>query len=125
NSKSLLNYHAVDENPLFGITLYRLKQTDFDGKYSYSNLVPVNIKSDQSIRIISLTGDEYSNSIHYFILTPTNLVNIEITDMLGNLVFRKNDADNSGAIDLSGVAHGMYLFRAFNENGSVCMKVIF
>jgi len=41
NSSSVLNYSAEDLNPLNGTSYYRLKQTDFDGKYTYSQLVPV------------------------------------------------------------------------------------
>ena len=36
------NYQAVDENPLYGRTYYRLKQTDFDGQFTYSDLVVVD-----------------------------------------------------------------------------------
>ena len=42
NSAEKLYYAAVDSTPFAGLSYYRLKQTDFDGKYSYSNLVPVN-----------------------------------------------------------------------------------
>ena len=40
-----LSYAAVDSNPLPGISYYRLAQTDFDGKSSYSNIVPVSFMS--------------------------------------------------------------------------------
>lgn len=36
NSKTLLNYSSKDQNPIVGVSYYRLKQTDFDGRYSYS-----------------------------------------------------------------------------------------
>ncbi|HQQ98846.1 MAG TPA: T9SS type A sorting domain-containing protein, partial [Cyclobacteriaceae bacterium] len=36
-------YTAVDTNPLAGKSYYRLKQVDFDGKYSYSRIVPVEL----------------------------------------------------------------------------------
>ncbi|MBN4061630.1 hypothetical protein JYU20_00345 [Bacteroidales bacterium AH-315-I05] len=41
NSNEKLEYSAIDKNPYIGISYYRLKQTDFDGKFSYSNIVPV------------------------------------------------------------------------------------
>ena len=40
NNKS--NYNAQDENPIYGRSYYRLKQTDFDGKFTYSDLQVVN-----------------------------------------------------------------------------------
>jgi hypothetical protein len=36
------NYATIDENPLKGISYYRLKQTDFDGKFTYSNIEIIN-----------------------------------------------------------------------------------
>jgi hypothetical protein len=38
NSYSTLLYHAEDDAPLKGVSYYRLKQTDFNGDYSYSDL---------------------------------------------------------------------------------------
>ncbi|MBS1542160.1 MAG: G8 domain-containing protein [Bacteroidetes bacterium] len=38
-------YSAVDVQPLPGIWYYRLRQTDFDGRYTYSKLVKVEVPS--------------------------------------------------------------------------------
>jgi hypothetical protein len=38
NSTTVLYYQAVDLHPFQGITYYRLKQTDFDGQFSYSDI---------------------------------------------------------------------------------------
>ncbi len=39
NSVEPLDYQFFDEDPLFGRNFYRLKQTDFDGKYAYSDII--------------------------------------------------------------------------------------
>lgn len=44
NSSSRLFYTAADEEPLTGISYYRLKQVDYDGTFSYSE--PVSIIND-------------------------------------------------------------------------------
>ncbi len=44
NSSQILNYSAVDNAPLNGISYYRLKQTDYSGKTEYSNMVAVEFK---------------------------------------------------------------------------------
>ncbi len=41
NSTSEMAYTATDYTPYFGFSYYRLKQTDFDGTYAYSDLVIV------------------------------------------------------------------------------------
>jgi hypothetical protein len=51
NSNQVLYYNAVDANPLQGISYYRLKQTDFDGKFTYSNIVAVKQNIEDTYRI--------------------------------------------------------------------------
>ena len=41
NSLEKKSYSSIDTNPYEGLLYYRLKQTDFDGKYEYSKIVPV------------------------------------------------------------------------------------
>ncbi|MBL0331119.1 MAG: T9SS type A sorting domain-containing protein [Bacteroidetes bacterium] len=42
NSTSIIDYADVDYSPYTGISYYRLKQTDFNGSFTYSAIVPVN-----------------------------------------------------------------------------------
>lgn len=42
NSASMLHYSTVDQNPLAGISYYRLRQTDFNGTSTVSPVVVVN-----------------------------------------------------------------------------------
>lgn len=57
NLTQFTNYSAVDRSPLQGLSYYRLKQTDYDGKFTYSDIVSVRIneKTDQ------LSFDAYPN----------------------------------------------------------------
>ena len=48
NSTQKINYVATDDNPMNGISYYRLKQTDFDGVHSYSAIVAINIHRSES-----------------------------------------------------------------------------
>lgn len=45
NSSSLLSYMNIDNQPYDGLSYYRLKQTDFDGKFEYSEIRSVNIQT--------------------------------------------------------------------------------
>jgi len=42
NSSAVLNYAVLDKNPYSGTSYYRLKQTDFDGKFEYVGIVVAN-----------------------------------------------------------------------------------
>ena len=44
NSNEINNYVGVDENPYEGVSYYRLKQTDFDGKVEFFDIVTVEVK---------------------------------------------------------------------------------
>jgi DNA uptake protein ComE-like DNA-binding protein len=44
NSSEKLSYKAEDSRPYSGMSYYRLKQTDFDGKFSYSEVEVVSLE---------------------------------------------------------------------------------
>lgn len=49
NSSIHINYNKIDPQPYFNTSYYRLKQTDFNGQFTYSKIVPVNINSEYTI----------------------------------------------------------------------------
>lgn len=52
SSNSLLRYEHLDENPLSGISYYRLKQTDFDGEYEYFPVRSVILSNDMNGKVL-------------------------------------------------------------------------
>ncbi|MFN3916588.1 MAG: T9SS type A sorting domain-containing protein [Flavobacteriales bacterium] len=44
SSSSVVYYTLNDNNPYYGLSYYRLKQVDYDGSYSYSQIVAVEVK---------------------------------------------------------------------------------
>lgn len=51
-SNSQLDYSAIDENPLNGISYYRLKQVDLDKSFSYSQIISVDYLKEKNIRFL-------------------------------------------------------------------------
>jgi hypothetical protein len=41
NSNFIINYFEIDNNPLIGLSYYRLTQVDFDGEWETFNIIPV------------------------------------------------------------------------------------
>jgi hypothetical protein len=80
NSAVSLNYSAIDENPLKGVSYYRLRQTDYDGKEEVFPPVSVNysIKSEFNVyptisdgKEIHLTNSE--NDLQTYSIAIQNL----------------------------------------------------
>ena len=62
NSSNQLYYSSVDENVESIINYYRLKQTDYDGKFEYSDIISIDNRrmrsSKSAVRSINMMGQE-------------------------------------------------------------------
>lgn len=61
NSNIVINYNIWDSSPLVGINYYRLKQTDFDGRYTYSKIISANfneLDERKMLKTLNLLGQE-------------------------------------------------------------------
>ncbi len=109
NSSSRLDYTVFDERPLYGLSYYRLRQTDFDGTYSYSNTVPVTLgEFDDRLTIYP---NPTQDRIHVQ-GSPEELRAIKVFDSQGRNVtsqvrYAKRDT-NSVVIDVSKLPIGIY-----------------
>lgn len=56
-SQMSLDYEAFDNNPLSGISYYKLRQTDFDGTFSESPVVAVNFNQDRTRSLVLRIGN--------------------------------------------------------------------
>jgi hypothetical protein len=50
NSTQILNYASVDPDPYDGVSYYRLKQTDFNGQFTYTGLAEIEFNAAQLSR---------------------------------------------------------------------------
>lgn len=115
NSAVTINYESKDNNPPVGMVYYRLKQVDYDGHYSYSDMVPVMVHS----RHVSTTVKLYPNPAKdYFIIELTSEapeVSIMVHNMAGHLVHAaqgENPGQFRTQIDINTLLpSGQYLVR--------------
>jgi len=61
NTTLARNYATIDTIPYLGLTYYRLKQTDFDGSFAYSEVIVVLVSPNEQINI-------YPNPTERFVL---------------------------------------------------------
>jgi len=112
-SSSILNYSAVDSTPFSGLSYYRLKQTDFDGKFEYSAIEAVNLKTR-----ITNNVHIYPNPTNHSIAVqgnPEELSEIKVINGLGQeltkLISISYNDSSSLLIDLSNLANGVYYVK--------------
>ena len=115
NTNTLSYYNIFDYQPYLGTSYYRLKQTDFNGMYSYSDIKEVNFGETNQISIhpnptqgiVNITGDD--------------IISVEILDMNGRLIKKTK---NINIIDLSEEANGVYHIRLLTKQESILKKVV-
>ena len=114
NSRHIQQYQAVDERPLSGISYYRIRQVDFDGTSSYSQVVAVEMGNARYIRV-------YPNPVQdRFVLEMMPQVSGEIAvglfDEMGRLLMQRKflrDVQETFTEEfaLPGVSPGRYRLR--------------
>ena len=93
----LKNYNFIDKdidlaNQSSQVYYYRLKQTDFDGKYQYSNIITVKCDSDNMPEITVFPNPVSDSQFFVFVngVQKNNNIEITITDIAGKKVFSDN-----------------------------------
>lgn len=109
--QSATTYNFVDSSPMGGVNYYRLKQTDFDGTLSYSNIIAINLDLEWLL---------YPNPATYGTdVTINKKGNYAVYNNLGVLIIKVSDANK---LDISSLAPGIYTVRS--SNGSIRRLVV-
>ncbi len=124
NSNIMLTYSIVDQTPYFGISYYRLKQTDFDGQFEYSSIKSVNFKITELNNVQIYPNP--TNNVFTVNGNPEELAEIKITNALGqevtNLIYITHENGSTLLIDLSNLSQGLYYVKTRTTTNSVYKK---
>jgi hypothetical protein len=111
-SSQMNSYNFYDINPVFPITYYRLKQTDFDGTFKYSEIISVEVTSKDWIIDIFPNPASDQFSYHYNGKDFDSPVQITIIDMMGRLIYSEDHAvapnKKMNSVDVSHLSEGLY-----------------
>lgn len=135
NSTQTINYESFDESPVPGIQYYKLKQTDFDGKYQYSKPIAINYNQNFSFSIYPNPATINSGSPIYLNLSSSNSTNksivVVVYDALGReavskiIIEEKNNTGTIIAIDPSNtLLPGTYIVTATSDNSIYREKLV-
>ncbi len=119
NSNSLSNYNFVDNNLFSGINYYRIKQVDFDGKYTYS---PVRFIENQEITNVKIYPNPLRNRLT--IEAPDMVNKVSITDLSGRIVLEKQSASKTMTLDLKGLKSGVYIISLEMNGTNIYRRIV-
>lgn len=124
NSSTILSYNYIDKNTFSGISYYRLKQTDFDRRFSFSPIKAVSLKIQKNKKL-----NIYPNPTeNHFIVNGVEdeISGIQIFNLLGQNITAQVKIskinDDERIIDISGLSRGMYYIKTENAVSEIIRK---
>lgn len=119
NSSSQLSYYFTDASPLKGINLYRLKQSDKDGKEQYSAIQSLSFEYAPTINI-------YPNPVQTILyingLKDSNT--IKLVSIYGQAIKTWTAIDATTQVDLSPFPDGVYMLQIVDKDGNTNIQKI-
>lgn len=121
NSSTTKNYELEDDNPSIGMSYYKLKQTDFNGHSTYSEIRSVE---RYGMNEYVLFPNPAENSVVLFNIN-NDFDEISICDNLGEiLTFEKNIlSKNEIEINTSSFANGIYYINILSKSKIHILKL--
>ena len=119
NSSEGRNYEFTDEIPLSGINYYRIKQTDYDGKFTYSDIRAVRLGKESGILAYPSVTESY-----VMIVSDEQGYDIQVMDQTGRQVYSISDVSGWHQIDLSEVYSGVYFVKVIYQGNIKTLRVV-
>jgi hypothetical protein len=119
-SREKLLYTSIDEFPISPVSYYRLKQTDFDGKFDYSKIVSM---SSSGLLIEKVYPQPASDQL--MIQLKEEVDDIRIYNATGSVVYSENVLlNNFLIIDTSRLPSGIYFVTASGKEYTTTLKMV-
>ena len=128
NSNSFLNYQYIDVKPINQVAYYRLKQIDFDGQYSYSQVIALRNNQKLNTEIKAYPNPSNGN----FLITNIpfqagdNFVS-QVFNMQGELLKKDLQISNASGnllLQLNDLKSGVYWVSITNGYTTATTKVV-
>ena len=113
------NYAYVDATPQNGINYYRLRMIDIDGRFEFSKIVSVKLNNAQAVRVFPVPAQS-TITVQF----AEQFRKLEIVDISGRTLLRKNITQQNEEINISTLAKGIYFIRLINDNMTVSKKFV-
>jgi Secretion system C-terminal sorting domain len=114
NSTVLVNYEFTDNNPLQSVNYYRLKQTDFNQTFTYSESIAINNTLNSNANSLILY-DEITATLFVESSEASKFNFIEIYNSSGQIVLSKQFNEKFVSISIQNLSSGLYVCK-FNDS---------
>jgi Secretion system C-terminal sorting domain len=118
NSASEISYTYTDEKPMPGINYYRIKQTDYDGQYSYSEIRSVRHKGLSHVSVTPRTTEGRLD-----ITTELEDYTIAIYNVAGQEVKRMVGMSQDQSISVESLNAGVYFVKIYSRAESEMVRI--
>lgn len=128
NSQKAQTYQFTDERPMRNTSnFYRLKQTDLDGSFSYSQIVEVGME-DHTFDFFPNPARRGEKLNVYLNMKTQSNVTLQLINTMGQVLAAKNINATAGSsthqLDLENISQGYYLLALDNGKERIVKKVI-
>jgi len=121
NSNSIQSYNWSDESNILELTYYRLKQTDYDGKFAYLGVLAVSSTLGNSY---DLYPNPVSSDSKVFLRSSTDSeTNWSLFDLNGNQI-SNGTFDRITSISTDNLRNGIYMLKISNQQKVVSRKLV-
>ncbi|MGD0711757.1 MAG: T9SS type A sorting domain-containing protein [Bacteroidales bacterium] len=127
NSNSTLYYSATDIQPYPDYTYYRLKQTDYNGAFTYSNVVVAGCGTRTPFNLVSIYQNQQGNIVLSFTADEGEQYIYILYDIRGRMLQNKSAQAVAGInevhINTQGMSEGIYIVTLQNATKLISKKV--
>lgn len=109
-------YATASAEEFAGITYFRLKQTDFNGEYSYSDVIFVSIVSEETELYV------FPNPTTDYVSVSGNVASAYVSDMYGRNLSCLQTSENTFAV--AGLSVGTYYVVVSTKNGKKVLPFV-
>ena len=118
DSRSEIKYTFTDERPLPGINYYRIKQTDFDGRYDYSEVRAVRHSSGNLVVTPRTTEGRLQ------VVTDAVDYSLEVYNTSGQLVKSLSSLSQDQSISIEDLTAGIYYIRTISGRHTETIRIV-
>ena len=113
----LTEYSFIDPQPANGINYYRLRQVDFDGQFSYSEVVAIEV--DKLVATTRIFPNPVAQGGILHIDSPLQIRQLDILSSDGRTVLSHQNLRDNQTLRIENISPGTYFIRLTGNTGKV------